>query len=160
MIGYSERNYFSSPSVAAYRQACALVDRVSSHTSSDGCELRCYELARAVAQHLVMSGFTAEVVDGKMWWFDHTWILLSGQEDAALLDVYVPGRIPQVQLIHDHSSVSRGYERWARPRTDIRHAVVDELTLLMDCKNLIAEEAVVTDQGLIGRIAVLNEGKR
>jgi hypothetical protein len=107
-----------------------------------------------------MSGFTAEVVDGKMWWIDHTWILLSGQEDAALLDVYVPGRIPQVQLIHDHSSVSRGYERWARPRTDIRHAVVDELILLMAYKNDIDEKIVVTDQELIGKHAVLNEGKR
>lgn len=124
MIGYAERQCLSSGAVEAYRRACALVERVDDHTATDG-----HELARAVATRLTADGFVVEVVDGQLGSIDHTWILVpsrSRTEDTALLDVYAPGRIPQVQLLHDHPFVSRGYEQNLH-RTDIRQSVVEEL---------------------------------
>lgn len=129
MIGYAERHCLSSCAVEAYRRACTLVDRVENHATIDGHEIRCHELARAVARWLTTDGFVVEVVDGQLGPIDHTWILVpgrSGAEDAALLDVYTPGRIPQVQLLHDHPFVSRGYEQNLH-RTDIRQDVVEDL---------------------------------
>jgi len=93
--------------------------------------VRCHELSRAVAHQLTAIGTKAEVVDGSLWWADHSWILLPGQTDSALLDVYAPGRVPQVQLLHDHHVVTRGYER-GPARTDVRTDVVDVLCRLME----------------------------
>jgi hypothetical protein len=65
-----------------------------------------------------------------MWWVDHSWILLPRQVEGALLDVYAPGRVPQVQLLHDHHVVTCGYER-GPARLDVRADVVDMLCRLM-----------------------------
>lgn len=133
MIGYAERHHLSPVLVAVYRRACTLVERVS-HTARDGSEVRCHELARAVAHRLAVGGSAAEVVDGSLWCVEHTWILLQGQGERALLDVYAPGRVPQVQLLHDHPVVSRGYERGPE-RRDVRQVVVDDLLLAMGAED-------------------------
>jgi site-specific recombinase XerD len=64
MIGYSERAVFSARSAEVYRAARALVSRVVSHLDREGREIRCHELARAVAKHLVRQGYELLVVDG------------------------------------------------------------------------------------------------
>lgn len=125
MIGYAERCCLLPEAVGAYRRACALVDRVP-HVDRDGGEVRCHELSRAVARQLTMIGTKVEVVDGSLWWVDHSWILLPGQLYRALLDVYVPGRVPQVQILHDHPVVTRGYQRGSS-RLDVRTDVINEL---------------------------------
>jgi hypothetical protein len=130
LIGYAERCCLLPGAVEAYRRACVLVDRVS-HVDRAGNEVRCHELSRAVAHQLTAIGTKVEVVDGSLWWIDHSWILLPGQVEGALLDVYAPGRVPQVQLLHDHHVVTRGYER-GPARLDVRTDVVDVLCRLME----------------------------
>jgi len=127
LIGYAERYCLSPGAVESYRHACVLVDRVS-HEDRDGYEVRCHELSRAVARQLAAIGTKVEVVDGALWWVDHSWILLPGH---ALLDVYAPGRVPQVQLLHDYPVVTQGYER-GPARLDVRADVVDALCRLME----------------------------
>ncbi len=126
MTGYSLREVFSPGAVRAFRLAEELVARVASHADSCGREIRCHELARAVACHFRVLGVDRRVVDGLLWSVEHTWIVLPGTIDHALLDVYVPGRLPQVQLIHRHQDVSRGYVP-GLGRTDVRWSVVDDL---------------------------------
>src|SRR5437763_1419140 len=83
-----------------------------------GNELRCHELARAV--HLVVHAreYKLVVVDGKCGPIEHSWIHLS---DGVILDPYVPGRMPAVQLVD--LVVGTAYRPGA-PRDDIRQAVV------------------------------------
>ncbi len=94
-----------------------------------GIELRCHELARAVARGLVHRGHSGvTVIDGQLYMIEHSWLLLPPSRlpaamRPALLDVYCPGRLPQVQLIDDHFVVSRGYKA-GKPRTDIRERIV------------------------------------
>lgn len=127
MISYSERVTFSPQDAEAFRLARALVGRVRSHLAYDGQEIRCHELARAVVRVLTARGLEAVVVDGSLWLIEHTWILLPGQGDQKLLDVYAPGRLPQVQLLDVHPSVTRGYRASPAHRDDVRDRVVDDL---------------------------------
>jgi hypothetical protein len=49
-----------------------------------------------------------------------------GLTRTAILDVYCPGRVPQVQLLDNHFAVARGYEP-GEPRTDIKLDIVEKL---------------------------------
>jgi hypothetical protein len=133
MIGYSERAAFSARSAEVYRAARALVSRVVSHLDREGREIRCHELARAVAKHLVRQGYELLVVDGVLGCADHTWIELS--RTRAILDVYTPGRLPVVQLVDDCQVLTGNgrpaYAARGAPRTDIREEVVEALFLAM-----------------------------
>lgn len=137
MIGYAERACLASAHLEAYRAARAFVGRVSSHLSPAGEEIRCHELARAVVRCLrpaVPARLSLRVVDGSLWSVQHTWIEICGSPEEtsldAILDVYAPGRVPQVQLLDNHASVIVGY-RPGSPRGDIREAVVEVLVAEM-----------------------------
>ena len=130
VIGYASREVFSPDAAWVFRYARSLVSRVSSHLDAGGREIRCHELARAVACCLRVQGVDLQVVDGALWSIEHTWIVLPGTLDGSLLDVYAPGRLPQVQLLHEHRNVSRGYASGVE-RSDVRHAVVDDLVRQM-----------------------------
>lgn len=122
MITYAERACFKQAHLRLLRRVEESVARVS---NTWGNELRCHELARAV--HLIV--YAAEhkiaVVDGKCGPIEHSWLVLS---DGAILDPYVPGRLPAVQVIDP--IVATTY-RPGPGRADIRQKIVDQLVLEM-----------------------------
>lgn len=119
MKSYAEREVFHEDALAALDVASALVDRVGDHWGS---ELRCHELARAVGRTLGL-----EIVDGKCHAVEHSWLLVHQGEETFVLDVYVPGRVPSVQLVHaSHWALGLGYMPGER-RDDIREDVVERL---------------------------------
>jgi hypothetical protein len=122
MITYAERSCFRESHLRLLSRVAAYVGRVS---SSWGNELRCHELARAI--HLVVYERAPKllVIDGKCGPIEHSWLYL---EDNVILDPYVPGRLPAVQLVD--LVVGTAYKPGA-PRTDIRQAVVDRLVAEM-----------------------------
>jgi len=133
MKSYAERTVFSAAHLEAWRRATVLVACLGDDW---GDELRCHELSRAVAHVLVKEGASCVVRDGLIHAIEHSWILLrdaSGLLEAyAILDVYAPGRLPQVQLVDDHFAVSRGYEPGPE-RSDVRAAIVRCLVEEMMC---------------------------
>lgn len=61
------------------------------------------------------------LVDGKCGPIEHSWLCFT---DGVILDPYVPGRMPAVQIIDPF--VGTAY-RAGDARTDIRQLVVDQL---------------------------------
>jgi hypothetical protein len=120
VITYAERACFRAAHLRLLDRVEMYVARVS---NSWGNELRCHELARAV--HRVVGEPDHLVVDGKCGPIEHSWLYLS---DGVILDPYVPGRMPAVQLVD--LVVGTAY-RPGDPRDDIRQAVVDRLVLEM-----------------------------
>lgn len=125
MITYAERVCFRGRHLELRAHVETLVSRVS---NAWGNELRCHELARAVARVVGEHGMI--VVDGKCGPIEHSWLFLPAVEISAavILDPYVPGRLPAVQLID--LVVGTAY-RPGMPRSDIRTAVVDRLVAEM-----------------------------
>lgn len=127
MRSYAEREIFTDEEQATWCDAVDIVNRVSKRWDN---ELRCHELARAVASQLALLDRRVEVVDGKLFAIEHSWLVIPPQgavrQRAAILDVYCPGRIPQVQLIDQHFIVARGYEP-GPDRTDLRYDVLTRL---------------------------------
>jgi hypothetical protein len=102
MIGYAEREVFSAREKHLFRMATMLVSRVP--YALDGQPVRCHELARAVGRVLEL---THE--DGRFGFVEHTWLWTEPKDHPKfaapwvlpnVLDVYVPGSMPQVQLVH------------------------------------------------------------
>jgi hypothetical protein len=129
MKTYAEIEIFTPREVELLRQATHLI------SITEG-EYRCHELARAVGTVLNLPH-----QDG---WFDHvehTWLwtrplpskprrLLSPEKIPNILDVYVPGSIPEVQLINWAAfglPWRRVYYINPIPRDDIQQEVVDRL---------------------------------
>ena len=119
MITYAERACFEASHLRVLERVEVYVARIS---NAWGNELRCHELARAV--HRVACK-TLEVVDGKYGPIEHSWLRFS---DGAILDPYVPGRLPAVQIVDP--IVGMEYRPGA-PREDIRHPIIDRLVLEM-----------------------------
>lgn len=126
MITYAERVCFRFPHLQRLAQVVFCVDLVA---DSWGNELRCHELARAVHRVLYNNDrnddFPSIVVDGKCGLIEHSWLLF---HDGVVLDPYVPGRLPSVQIID--AIVATSYCP-GKLRTDIRDEVVDRLVLEM-----------------------------
>lgn len=133
MISYAEREIFTDREMSLWCDACDLISRVSPKW---GNELRCHELVRAAHRVLAVLRFggvphETAIVDGKLNAIEHSWLVVpaqgpSGLSRMVILDVYCPGRVPQVQLIDNHFAVARGYE--AGPaRDDIKLDIVEKL---------------------------------
>ena len=120
MITYAERSCFRPSHLALLRRVDQCVARVS---DSWGNELRCHELARAVRR--VLGDNTIAVVDGHCGPVEHSWLRLG---DGTILDPYVPGRLPAVQIID--VIVAATYRPGAR-RRDVRRQIVDQLVVEM-----------------------------
>ena len=122
MISYAERHRFSSKAVALWESASALVELLP-HTDEQGREVRCHEVARVLGKVLNL-----EVVDGASVGVDHSWLII---DRTTLLDPYVPGRLPMVQLIDIGSPtllrLCYASELNGKPRADIRQEVIDFL---------------------------------
>jgi hypothetical protein len=138
MISHVEREIFTPEEVAVWCDAVDLVRRVSVQW---GNELRCHELVRAAHKCLGQLGRRTEIVDGKLFAIEHSWLSIVGPAAPpglvrdlrlySLLDVYCPGRLPQVQIIHNHFIVARGYEE-GPARTDINESIVARVVLEME----------------------------
>ena len=120
MITYAERACFQPSHLRALTRAQELVARVS---DTWGNELRCHELARAVQR--VLGDGSLTVVDGHCGPIEHSWLRFS---DGAILDPYVPGRLPAVQIVD--AIVAAAY-RVGTPRRDIRRSILDRLVVEM-----------------------------
>lgn len=120
MITYAERACFTPEQIALLARAQEAIARISNAWDK---ELRCHELARAVqrvcARDLV-------VVDGKCGPIEHSWLVWP--DDYVILDPYVPGRLPAVQLVDP--IVGMAY-RPGGQRSDIRQQIVARLVLEM-----------------------------
>lgn len=127
MIIHATPQVFSRRALDILRITEDLVGRIG---DCWGNELRCHELARAVQGGLREAGHPrARVVDGRMGSIDHSWILLPGYElqagsdRAPILDVYAPGRLPQVQLVDASWVISAEYVAGSE-RLDVRRDIV------------------------------------
>jgi hypothetical protein len=130
---YAERQVFPDIAKAVWADAVSLIQRVSSR---HGNEVRCHELARAAQKALFdlnehrlrVNNAALTLADGKLWAIEHSWLYCEWRDAATprrcILDVYCPGRMPQVQLIADHFAVSRGYEASNEERPDIDRDMV------------------------------------
>lgn len=120
---------FTRREVRLWETATALV---ASLPNLHGKVVRCHELARAVGFLLDL-----EVVDGHYGTVEHSWLYTCSKNGGIpipgcrlrILDVYVPGGLPMVQLV-DNAAYSLPTNRCYHegpPRTDIDEGVVTEL---------------------------------
>jgi hypothetical protein len=128
MEGWAVRKIFGKDVLATMYDVDRWMFEIDVSWSLD--EIRCHELARAVAIRLDLDirgkTLSPQIIDGQVDAVEHTWILLNDKGKRALLDVYTPGRMPQVQLIDCHWTVAKNYKK-GEFRTDIRLDVVDRL---------------------------------
>lgn len=120
MKPYAETKVFTNTDLFLHQLAVRTVHQVP---NTDATVWRCHELARAVAQRFYPH-HKLQVVDGKFWIIEHSWLLTP---DGAILDCYVPGAMPQVQLIDPFVCWGTRYVNGPE-RTDIR---ADEITRLL-----------------------------
>lgn len=129
MISYAEDEVFSKQEKALYRKAVEYVKIAPDHIGGE--VIRCHELARAVGRVL---GLTHE--DGRFGFVEHTWLWTRprGSEEFAapwvlpnILDVYVPGSMPQVQLVRMETGLPPRYYLSNVFDVVINEAVVDRL---------------------------------
>lgn len=129
MIGYAATEVFKDQEVILWRKATALIER--SPDPFLGAQVRCHELARAVGRVLGL-----EHQDGRFGFVEHTWLWTRPLNDDAhappwvlprILDVYVPGAMPQVQLIDTASGLPPRYYLSNVFDVQIREDVVEAL---------------------------------
>lgn len=130
MKGYAEREVFSIEQQAQLHRATKLVEACPYKLVGTDNVVRCHELARAVGMKL-----RRQHCDGQFGMVDHTWIWL-GHFDPEnpwrsgiphVLDVYVPGALPQVQLVDMSSTALPLNYRRGPFRNDIREHDVTTL---------------------------------
>lgn len=124
MENYAESEVFKAEEVRLWRQAVRFVEALPDE------KFRCHELARAIGRLLNL-----EVQDGRYGFVEHTWLWTTPFEEKCrlpnVLDVYIPGALPQVQLIHTDRSFLPVNYRWDHPRDDIQQDVVDRLCQIL-----------------------------
>lgn len=124
MKGYSEAEVFGRQEIQFLNAAQVLVRKFPSHDLT-GEWIRCHEVARVVATSLGL-----QVMDGFYGMADHSWLWTSElrpfEPPPNILDVYCPGRLPQVQLVHSSNYLPFEYRRGPE-RTDIRQDVIEYL---------------------------------
>ena len=125
--GYAYQEVFTARERAFYKKACELVACVPYEW--DGSPVRCHELVRAVARFTDLT-----YTDGYYGMCEHSWLWLKPLEELSslprILDVYTPGRIPQVQLVDPSTHLPFEYRR-GPPRDDIKDYMVTELAHMM-----------------------------
>ena len=125
MIGYAEALW---PETIRHQleDATALVKKLPAKDKA-GRWVRCHELARACAPYLAAEW---KLVDGQVGPVEHSWL---ERKDPAhvVLDLYVPTRVPQVQLVDLSPHFQRNLYYPGPRRRDIRRKVIAELQLLL-----------------------------
>lgn len=136
MISYAQRQ-INAEFLKVYGLSLARVAKVPSHLDESGREIRCHELARAVARELLRRASlgtpSIRVVDGRLGVIAHSWLeLTAASKDQTIMDVYTPGRVPQVQLIDKHPIITDCYkEDPTFARLHISLKIVNQLCCLM-----------------------------
>ena len=134
MLGYAETDVFSGAELALLRSAEQIVRRLPAECCGEA--VRCHELVRVVRHLLPLSEI--EVCDGWYGMVEHSWLWTKIPERVEghllgpfpnILDVYAPGRVPQVQLVHNTSALPFEYRR-GDPRVDVRGGVIYKLVEL------------------------------
>ncbi len=128
MRGYSEVEVFPPGLRTLWVRASSMVDRVPQHYAT---EVRCHELARAVA--ILCDLPDACVQDGYYGFCEHTWLWTREPPAQPLtkrvgwphiLDVYSVGQLPMVRLVDgDHTGLP--HTGWSY-RPDARRSDIDE----------------------------------
>lgn len=120
MISYAQQKIFTPTEIKLWQRATQLVRAIPDNETM----WRCHEVARAVGSelHLVW-------VDGKCGAVEHTWLITPGtlrDGRRKILDVYVPGAMPPVQLIDTFVLLHFKYtpSDW---REDIRHDDIQQI---------------------------------
>jgi len=128
MQSYHERKHFAKHAVDLFESAQALV-KMLPDPERDEEPWRCHEVARVVGKRLALLW-----VDGRCGLVDHTWLLIpSGVSPGthAILDVYVPGGLPQVAIFSCEQVLpfAEAYRPYpdGEYRSDIRRDVIDRL---------------------------------
>lgn len=128
MRGYAETEIFKPREIELFKTATTLIEYVPNKVN--GKIVRCHELARAFSKLLDIP-----YEDGRYCFIEHTWLWTRPLDPwpfatsekwqlPPLLDVYMPGQMPQVQLL-DVSSHSMPHEyRPGSPRDDIDEVAV------------------------------------
>lgn len=128
MIGYAAREIFTAHERDLLDRAERLV--AAAPYELDGHLVRCHELARAVGMLLDLSH-----CDGWFGMIDYSWLWTRRpkQIDGVfvdgvpnVLDVYVPGRLPQVALVASSPHLPYEYRR-GDARSDVRAGAVAAL---------------------------------
>ena len=133
MISYSEREIFTRTEVATLQFAQLIVDHCSYFEPGSTEEpVRCHELARVVA---IFLGTDFQVQDGRFGFVEHSWIWMGHLNTAKgrlglpkILDVYVPGSLPQVQIVDSSTALPQRYSLAALPDLTVRTDVIDRLS--------------------------------
>jgi len=132
MRNYSEYEVFSGKELAYFLAAQELIQLIPDDFMAEGWDLRCHEVTRAVGAQIGL-----KVVDGKSGRVDHSWLLTVDNPRSNILDVYVVGRLPQVQLV-DMKYIGPRHDLVYVPgkdRTDIDGAVVEKLLQFFGTKH-------------------------
>jgi len=129
MIGYAEKEIFTLAEKDLLRRARLLVERAPNELFGE--PIRCHELARAVGRVL---GLDHE--DGRFGFVEHTWLWTEPRHSERfctpwvlprILDVYVPGALPQVQLVDTASGLPPRYYLSHVFDVEIRENVIEEI---------------------------------
>ena len=129
---YAERHVFSQHEMGLLDLATNLVLRAPYEIN--GNVVRCHELARVVGEILGL-----EVQDGRYGFVEHSWLwtappVFKQDKDKVvlpkILDVYVPGGLPQVQLFDISVAVPMNHT-YGNPRSDIDEDVLKVLRMAL-----------------------------
>jgi hypothetical protein len=128
MIGYAAQKVFTPRELRLHEQAAALVSLVPDEIG--GQLVRCHELARAIGRTLNL-----EHEDGRYGFVEHTWLWTEPRDRKFcvawslpnVLDVYVPGTTPQVQLQNMATSLPSRYFLTNVFDVVIRQEIVEEI---------------------------------
>jgi len=128
VISYAEKEVFSEEEIYLLLQAQVLVAKAPYQIGGE--PIRCHELARAVGKFLKLPH-----QDGRFGFVDHTWLWTTAPEARLtpwvipnVLDVYVPGSVPQVALVHTASGLPTRYMLTSVNDLVIREDVIRYLT--------------------------------
>lgn len=129
MIGYAEKEVFTPKELSLWQRAVNLVEKVPYELRGES--IRCHELARAVGRVL---GLDHE--DGKFGFVEHTWLWVEPLDRTIapwvmpnVIDVYVPGSVPSVQLVHMATGLPTRYFLASVSDLQIRTDVMQYLSL-------------------------------
>lgn len=143
MRGYAERKVFMRYETALLREAEVLVQKAPDEMLGE--EVRCHELARAVGEILGL-----EVADGHFGFVEHSWLWVRPPVSQLrpwtlpnILDVYVPGAMPQVQLMHmGHTGLPQRYSPHPIRDLVVRDSVVERLIAAMGAPSPRLQQAL------------------
>jgi hypothetical protein len=134
--GYAEQEVFSERERELWDRAAGLV--AWAPYEIDGELVRCHELARAVGHMLDL-----DHEDGRFGFVEHTWLWTDSPSNKKfcppwavpnVLDVYTPGSMPMVQLVHMATGLPSRYVLTSLNDLEIRNDVIEELVRIFEEK--------------------------